>query len=176
MKYLIVTLIKDEAGDFQQKLLYDISEKFGVTEAIKRRPPAHITLKYSFETEDITPIENCIKNFCKTHKKCSLELKEINNFDKDVIFIDVVSSKEMIELYREFIEKMKKLKNITFNKFDGSTHFHMSIAHTDIKDKFDDIFEYAKTKAKYCKIEMDNISILELVEGVWKVHKEFELK
>ena len=114
MKYLIVTLIKGNAAEYQQKLLYSIAERFNVNGAIQRKPPAHIALKYSFETENIKLVENYIEEFCNRHKKCKYKLEGINHFDKDVIFIDVITSNEMKQLYAEFIDFLKNKTNIQF--------------------------------------------------------------
>ena len=91
MQYLIVTLLKGKAKKYQQELLYLIPKKFKAKRAILRKPPAHITLKYFFETKNIKPIEDYIKEFSKTHKKSKYKLKGFGNFRKDVIFIKNMS-------------------------------------------------------------------------------------
>ncbi len=133
-------------------------------------------MKYSFETENISPIEDFIQDFCKSHKKCRYELKGFDHFDKDVIFINVIASKEIKELYSEFIEGLKKKTKIQLKQFDGKTHFHASIAHTDIKEKFDEIWKFATKDKPDFQVLFDNITILKLVNNVWAVHKEYKLK
>lgn len=175
MKYLIVTLIKGEASRYQQKLLYSVAEKFNVNDAVKTKPPAHITLKYSFEVENIKPIEECIEQFCKSQKKCKYKLAGINHFDDDVIFIDVFPSNDMKKLYINFIQSLKNNTSLEFKEFDGKTNFHSSIAHTDIKDKFDEIYSFVSKENPIFDVLFDNISILKLADGVWKIHKEYPL-
>jgi len=175
MKYVIVILIKGEAGEYQQELLDSIAKQFNVNGAIKRKPPAHITLKYSFETENIEPVEKTIEEFCKSNKKSKYRLNRINHFDKDVIFIDVVPSEEMKNTYSKFIDFLRNNTNIKFKEFDGKTHFHSSIAHTDINNKFDEIWSFVSKENPDFDVFFDNISILKFVDGVWQIHKEYSL-
>jgi hypothetical protein len=175
MKYLIVTLIKGEAEKFQQKLMYEIAKKFHVKGAAERKPPAHITLKYSIQCEDIKPIEQNIEQFCKSHKKCKYKLNGFNHFEKKVIFLEVIPSVEMKKLHIQLIKHLGKIEWMTFKKFDKDTHFHSSIAHTDIKNKFDNIWSFVSNKPKKFDLELDNITLLKLVDGVWKSHREFKL-
>jgi len=176
MKYLIVTLIKGEAGKYQQSLLKSIAKKFGVSSATQRMPPAHLTLKYSFETDAIRPVESCLEDFTETHKKCQYTMKGISHFGVEVIFIDVVPSKAMEKIHAELIEALRKVPNILIKEYDGRTHFHASVAHTDIKEKFKEIWADVSKESPDFKVKFDNIAILKLAGGVWQVHKEFKLK
>jgi 2'-5' RNA ligase len=176
MKYLIVTLIKGAAGEYQQKLMKDVAEKFGVVSATEKKTPAHITLKYSFETEDIKPVEECLSEFCKNHKKCQYTLKDIDHFGVEVIYIDVIPSKGMEKIHTELIDALRKVPNILIKEYDGKTHFHVSICHADIKHKYKEIGAYLSTESPEFTVKFDNIAILELSDGVWKIHKEYKLK
>lgn len=51
--YIIVTLLKGKTKEIQEGLLQQISKQFDVHEAIKQKPPAHITLKYPFRTKKL---------------------------------------------------------------------------------------------------------------------------
>lgn len=82
MQYLIVTLLKGKPKKYQQDLLYSIAKKFKVKRAILRKPPAHITLKYFFETKSIKSVEDCIKEFCKSHIKSKYKLPKFDSFKK----------------------------------------------------------------------------------------------
>jgi 2'-5' RNA ligase len=175
MKYLIVTLIKGNAEKFQQKILYEVAEKFKVKGAVERKPPAHITLKYSFQCDNVKPVEQNLEEFCRSHKKCKYKLDGFNHFERDVIFMDVIPSKEMKKIHIQLIKNLGKIEGITFKKFDKDTHFHSSIAHTDIKNKFENIWTFVSDKQKKFDLELDNITLLKLVDGAWKIHREFQL-
>lgn len=175
-KYMIVTLIKGQAGVLQQKLLYEIASKYGVKGAIERKPPSHITLKYSFKTENIIDVEKNIQEFCKNNKSANYKIKGFGHFDKDAIFMNILPSEEMKELYQKLIVHLRKIDWMTFKQFDGDTHFHATVAHSDIQDQFIQIWDFINKHEVNFDIELDNISIFKLEKGVWKVHKEFLLK
>lgn len=173
MQYLIVTLIKGEAKTYQQKLLYKIPRLFNAKRAILRKPPAHITLKYFFETKNIKPVEGCIKEFCKSHKKSKYKIKGFGHFRKDVIFMDIIPSKKMENAHKDFMKHLTDNTNIRLTDIDKKPHYHTSIAHDDIKKEYDDIWEYvSKLKPKF-DCEFDNISILKVEDNLLKIHKKY---
>lgn len=174
-KYMIVTLIKGEAGELQQKLLCDIASKFNVKEAIQRRPPSHITLKYSFKTDNIADVEANLQEFCDNNKSKTYKINGFDHFDENVIFMKIIPSKEMKKLYLKLIEHLKKIEWMMFKKFDGKTQFHATVAHSDIQKQFSDIWQFVQKHPANFDMKLDNLVIFQLVDGVWKVHKEFQL-
>lgn len=175
MRYLIVTLLKGKSKKYQQKLLYLIAKKFKVKRAILRKPPAHITLKYFFETKNIKPVEDCIKEFCKSHVKSEYKMKGFGSFKKDVIFINVIPSKQMINTHKEFLKNLKNKTNIKFLTTDKASHYHTSIAHSDIKNKFDEIYSYVSNLKVDFDAHFDNISILKVENNLLQIHKKYPL-
>lgn len=173
MKYLIVTLLKGEAARFQQQLLHDIAERFSVSGAIERKPPAHITLKYSFETDRIAEVEHVLQEFCEQAHPCPYRLEGYGHFETTVLFIEVIPSPEMQACYQELIAALKTIPWMPFKEFDGNTHFHSSLAHTDIEKKFDDIHSYLSRIPCSFSEDWDAIALLRLENGLWVLHKEF---
>jgi len=177
MKYFIVYYIKGEAGNFQQKLLYDVAKKFNVNEAIVRRPPAHLTLKYSFvpNKNQLRELEEIVNNFCKNQKKTKLKLEGFGSFNKEVIFLKPIVSKEMRKVHSDFVKELKKLSWMTWKEHDGEElNFHSTIAMKDFdKIKFKKIWKYVNQFKPEYDLLFDNISIFKLSKGIWKLHKMF---
>jgi 2'-5' RNA ligase len=174
MKYIIVCLIKGKAKQFNETLMSNVAKNFNVNGAVERKPPSHITLKYGFETDEIKDLEQVIENFCESNKKTKYKLNGFDSFDKNVIFIKVEPSNEMINIHKKFINELKKIKWMTWKKFDGNVHFHASVAHSDINENnFDEIWNYVNQNKPKFDLFFDNITLLKLIDGVWKVHKEF---
>lgn len=176
MKYFIGTLIKGEAEKYQQKLLYSVAKKFRVNWAIETKISAHITLKYTFETEDIGHIEKNIAEFCKSHKRSKYQLKGFNHFKNEVIYIDVIPSKEMRDTYSKLTDHLNKNKDIPSSKFDGTIHFHSTIAYKDIQEKFQEIWDYTAKEKPDFDVVFDNITIFQFMDDIWEIYKEFPLK
>ena len=66
MRYVIVSVVKGEAGNFNNNLRKEVFEKF---HAKSSKLPAHFTIKAPFECENTDYMDNIIENFCKKHKK-----------------------------------------------------------------------------------------------------------
>jgi 2'-5' RNA ligase len=176
MKYLTVFLIKGDAGKFQRKILCELAKRFDIGEAIRRDPPPHITLKYSFETENIKEIEQLLKNFCKKQKPTSLNLDGFGHFGKNVIFIKINPSKEMRIMHKSLILEFHKISWMRWHEHDRSNfNFHASVAHTDITTKFDEIWRYIQKYHPKYELMWDNITLFKLIDGKWKIHKTFHI-
>ena len=66
MIYVIVSIVKGPAGDFNNNLRKDIFSKY---KAKSSKLPAHFTIKAPFEyNENITDLENCIEEISKKEK------------------------------------------------------------------------------------------------------------
>lgn len=111
--YIIVTLLKGKAKHIQENLLQQISKRFDVHEAIKQKPPAHITLKYPFKTKKIETVEHIISRISKETKPFSFKLKGFNHFEKDVIFIEVPGQNgKLRKLQQEIYKTLKEKKRV----------------------------------------------------------------
>jgi 2'-5' RNA ligase len=177
MKYLTVFLIKGPAGEFQRKTLYELAEKFSIGGAIQRDPPSHLTLKYSFETEDISEVEAMIKKFCKNHAPTKLKLEGFSHFDNNVIFIKATPSMEMRQIHHELLKEFHKISWMKWHEHDKENfNFHASVAHTDIAKKFGDIWSYLKKYTPKYDLEWNNITLFKLVDGKWIIHKKFQIR
>lgn len=64
---------------------------------------------------------------------------------------------------------------MTFKTFDGITHFHSSLAHSDIEEIFDEIWKHVQQYKPEFDMIFDNITITRSDEETneWKIHKEF---
>lgn len=183
MKYVIVYLIKGKAAEFQQKLVYKIARKFDHYGTIKNKIPAHLTLKYPFETNNvkrIQAVENVIKNFSNKQKISTIILDGYGYFeDPWVAYINAKESKQMRNIYNKFIDELKRIDWFTFRKYEiHGPKFHSTLAHSDLAEgKFKEIWKYLKTQPKpYFILNFDNITILKLIDGIWQIHKEFLIK
>jgi len=176
-KYIIVTLLKGPAKKKQEGLLREISELFGVVEGFRHNPPAHITLKYPFETNDITYVLDFLHEFTMGMKSFTYEIEGFDHFDKDVIFMDVPDQYGPLrEVYDELISEFRGMKKFSMGDFDGVSHFHATVARDDISEKFDSIWEFVSEKEYSIEQIFDNISILKLVNDKWVLFKEVKLK
>ena len=62
MRYVIVSVVKGKAGNFNNNLRKEVFQKFN---AKSSKLPAHFTIKAPFEYDDIEELEEVLQNFCK---------------------------------------------------------------------------------------------------------------
>lgn len=181
MNYRVVYLLKGYAKKYAEKLIKDVAKKFNVDYCYSGRQPAHITLKYRFETNKVKEVENVINEICKTTKLSTFEIGGLGNFKKDALILKVKPSKEMVKFEKELIKRLKKLKlknDADLGKFDKILYksFHVGITHHDIKEKFDEIKYYLKKYDKKFKAKFDKVYLIKKPKNKWIIQKRFELR
>lgn len=172
MRYVIVSVIKGEAGDFNNNLRKEVYDKF---KAKSSKLPAHFTIKAPFEYDgDIKELEKSIENYCTSHKREPLEIKGYNHFDDRVIYMDMIMSEEGKALHDELISKMSRIPYIEFTNKDGKDKiFHITISSKRIKTIYYDLWNYVN---KYpCNFHgyFDNVCIYRWETNTWVLHREY---
>lgn len=174
MRYVIVSVIKGEAGEYNNKLRKDVYERFGVKSS---KLPAHFTIKAPFEYDgDISELENIIENFCNNEQIAPFEIKGFDHFGSRVVYMKVNMSRYGKELHDRLIENISKLSYINFDKNDGKNKiFHVTVASKGLSYTYDKLWEYVNTL--YCdfKNEFDNICIYRWENNTWVLHKNCDI-
>ena len=62
MRYVIVSVVKGDAGNFNNNMRKDVYEKF---KAKSSKLPAHFTIKAPFDYDDISELERTLDKFSK---------------------------------------------------------------------------------------------------------------
>jgi 2'-5' RNA ligase len=175
MRYVSVSTIKGEAGDFNNNLRKEVFKKFG---AKSSKLPAHFTIKAPFEhDEDISDLENILKEFSSNERKSPLEIRGFDHFGDRVVFMKVLMSKEGKEVHDKLIDTMGKLPYIDFDKKDGKDKvFHITVSSKRINHVFTDLWEYVNKLSCNFQSEFNNIGIYKWENNTWILHKEYLLK
>lgn len=174
MRYVIVSVVNGSAGQFNDYLRKDISNKFGVK--LSKLPP-HFTIKAPFEVEDITELDNSLNKFCKNNKAYPYNITGYSHFDNRVVYMNVLMSKEGKYIHDNLVDELNKLNFIKFSPHDGKNKiFHVTICSKKIQPIFNEIYNYVNTIT--CKFDcvFDNISIFKWLNNTWVLHKEYSLK
>ncbi len=177
MNYRIVYLLKGESKRYVERLIKNVAKKFNVNFVYSRKQPAHITLKYRFETKKVKEVEEVISELCKETKLSNFEIGGMENFKKHALILKVKPSKEMIEFDKKLMKSLKKLK-ISFNDFDNVLYknLHIGIAHHDIEEKFGLIKDYLKKYDKKFKTKFNKVYLIKKPKNKWIVQKTFNIK
>lgn len=174
MRYVIVCVVKGEAGDFNNKLRKDIYEKF---KAKSSKLPAHFTIKAPFEYDgSIVDLEDNLESFCKKEKSQPFQMNAYDHFDNRVIYMNVNMSKGGKELHDRIIEEIDKSPYINFTKTDGKDKvFHVTLSSKKLAPIYDEVWNYVSQYKFDFKCSFDNITIYKWEDNTWKVHREFSL-
>lgn len=172
MRYVIVSIVKGEAGDFNNNMRTDLYKKF---KAKFSKLPAHFTIKAPFEYDkDISDLENAIENFCNSNKKTAYIMDKYNHFDERVIYMDVEMSYEGKKVHDELIDVLDKFSYIRFKENEGKNKtFHVTLASKKLTPIYNEVWTYANNYKFSFKCLFDNVSIYKWEENTWKLYKEF---
>ncbi len=175
MIYFIGYLIKGKAQKYHHKLCSELSNKFGI-KYLPATIPSHLTLKAPFETNNINAVEEKIEDFLADAEKTKLKLNGFGHFGKEVIFIDVKPSKEMIGFHKKIISKLEEIKDLQWKELEKKGfQFHLTVATKGIKLKFDEMWQYLSDYNSLYNLELDNLAILKYENGKWVVYKEYKI-
>ncbi|MCX6750664.1 MAG: 2'-5' RNA ligase family protein [Candidatus Pacearchaeota archaeon] len=177
MKYCIFYLIEGKAKRYHQKLVKEVGPKFGERYMIENPLPAHITLKYFFETSRTKELEKLLREFVKKQKQSKMEIDGFSNFDRRVVFLKIKPSKQAIKTRKELVNGIMEINGIKLNELDIKFKPHLTIAYGNTKKSFSGIWNYVKKldKPKF-NLKLDNITLIKKSGKYWKVHKEFKIK
>jgi 2'-5' RNA ligase len=177
MNYRIVYLLKGDSKKYAEKLVKDVYKKFGVSFCYSGKQPAHITLKYRFETDNVRKVEKLIEGVCKNNKSSYFEIGGIGNFTKHALILKVKPSKEMVKFEKELVKELKDY-NGDLGDYDELIYknFHVSIAHHDIEEKFSEIKSYLDKFNKKFKVKFDKVYLIKKPKNKWIIQKRFILK
>lgn len=174
MRYVIVSIVKGEAGDFNNNLCKEV---FKVLGAKSSKLPAHFTIKAPFEiNKDISDLENTLDDFCSKEKATEYKIKGYNHFDDRVIYMDVKMSDEGKKLHDRLIDNLTPIDYINFDKKDGKDKiFHVTISSKKIRTIYDELWDYVNKYPCNFNCLFDNITIYKWENNTWNLHREFLL-
>lgn len=174
MRYVIVSVTKGNAGDFNNRLRKNLFEKFG---AKSSKLPPHFTIKSPFESEDLSSLENMLQKFCNLNPISKYKIDGYEHFDDRVVYMKVLMSPQGKIIHDKLISELEKFKYINFNNHDGKDKiFHVTLASKKINKIYKDIFNYVTPIPCSFDCTFDNISIFKWQDNTWVLHKEYLFK
>lgn len=178
MKYVIVHLIRGEAGKLHQEITRALTERFGTYPLYDYVPP-HLTLKRSFEIDEsrVSEIYSALETFVSNHIQTNYELKGFGNFGSVAVYIEALASPEMQRDHTELQNILSEIDGITLDEFDKAQRLHATVALQKLKPfDLDQIWNYIQTlKQPRFSMKFDNVALLKKVDDRWHVEKVFEL-
>jgi 2'-5' RNA ligase len=175
MRYVIVCVVKGEAGDFNNNLRKEIFKKFKVKSS---KLPAHFTIKAPFEYgNEITDLDKALEEFSENEKSEPFSIDGYDHFNDREIYMKVNMSIEAKEIHDRLIDKMSEIPYIEFDRKDGKNKtFHVTLASKNLKFMYDKVWKYIQQYPCEFRCYFDNVTIYKWEENTWRLHKEFKLQ
>jgi 2'-5' RNA ligase len=174
-KYFIAIVPPPQILAQIEEMKQELFEKYKLKGAL--RSPAHITLFRPFEwkTADESTLVETLQKF-KLGKSFEVGLKNFNCFEPRVIYVDVMHSEILQELYAQLRTFCRGNLNL-YNEDEGLRGFvpHVTIASRDLKKQlFYRLWDDFKTHKFSASFDVSNISLLRL-ENKWEIIRNFNI-
>lgn len=175
MRYVVVCVVKGEAGKFNNSLRKEIWDKF---KARSSKLPAHFTIKAPFDyAGEVTELENVLEEFSKKEKAQPFRLEGYDHFDERVIYMHVNMLQSGKEMHDRLIDTMAQIPYINFDQKDGKDKiFHVTIASKKLQPLYKTVWQYIEQYPCNYDCTFDNISLYKWEDNTWKLHKEYLLQ
>ena len=168
--YFIAIVAPEEINQQVLKWKNFFKERYECSVALKS--PAHITIVPPFwmkeELED--DLVNSIKSFSTTKNKFEITLKDFSAFKPKVIFVDVVESEALNDLYQSFANHIFSENKFPIKKDDQPFYPHVTLATRDLyKKAFQEAWEIFSKKKYEALWIVHGISLLRHNKKNWDV-------
>jgi 2'-5' RNA ligase len=174
MRHVIAHLIRGEAREYHQNLTKELAEKFDIFPIHERIQP-HLTLKRWFDLDEtgMGSLHKLLGDFASSHKQSNYNFAGFGHFGTDVIYVDVIPSKEMSEDVLELVDSLHRIEGLEFDEFDNGKDFHATVAFGALKTfDYDKVWQYLQTiEQPDFDMKFDHIAILKKPVDVWVVDR-----
>jgi 2'-5' RNA ligase len=168
--YFIAIVAPEDINQQILKWKNFFKEKYGCSVAL--RSPAHVTIIPPFwmNEELENDLINSIRDFSNTKIKFEIALKDFGAFTPKAIFVDVVKSKSLNELYQSFTEFLFTQNKFPIKKEERPFHPHVTLATRDLyKKAFQEAWEIFSTKKYEALWIISGLSLLRHNQKNWDV-------
>lgn len=142
--------------------------------------PPHITLHMPFRWKVAKEEEliNKLKDFVKRHDPLKICLDNFSSFPPRVIFLNVVTSQQLVVFQKELQRFCKKELNLfNANYKEDPFHPHLTLAFRDLKKSaYTAAWEEFSKKEYKAEFIADKVSLLKHDGQKWNVLKDFTLE
>jgi 2'-5' RNA ligase len=180
MRYILPCLFAGPIREYHQALVDEVATRFDLPFTRLQAIPAHFTLKYHFETDEIAPVEELLAGFARVHAAAPVAVGGFGHFDEDVVYVTVTPSPVARALLADLFTTFRRLPWMPWSAHDGeSLRPHMTVAEY-CRPRFAEVWRYLEGRAGRFEAALDNLTLLREVgeeDGItrWTVHRIFRL-
>jgi 2'-5' RNA ligase len=180
MRYILPCLLATPIRDYHQALVDEVATRFDLPFTRRQAIPAHFTLKYHFETDDIAPVEDLLAGFARAHVAAPVAVGGFGHFDEDVVYVTVTLSPSARAVLVDLFAALQRFPWMPWSPHDGENlRPHMTVAEY-CRPRFAEVWRYLEGRAGRFEAALDNLTLLRQVgeeDGItrWAVHRTFGL-
>jgi 2'-5' RNA ligase len=132
---------------YLKNLIYEVSEKFQVRGATRKKPIPHISLAGPLFTKDERRLVREVFDVVKKYDMVGFSMDGFGKFSKfyflnRVVYVNIRPSKELVQMRREISKKLEGFCKMQNHDYKDTFEFHATIAFKDINWKFGEIWKY----------------------------------
>jgi len=183
MHYCLANVFSEPYKNYHWDIVCLIAEHFPkLIETKEQQIPTHFTLKYEFETDDMSKVEVVLEKFAKKHSPKPISIGGFDKFGELTVFVKVQLSEAAKIVFDELIDTLHVFDWMQWQKYDGKDlHFHSTVAE-ECTGLDKEVLDLIRGKERHFKSRFDNISIF--VENgktehgyrKWKLYKKIDFK
>jgi 2'-5' RNA ligase len=180
MRYILPCLLPEPIRAYHAALVDEIATRFDLPYTRRQALPAHFTLKYQWEIDDIAPVEALLDGFSRDHTAAPVAVGGFDHFAEDVIFVTVTPAPAAHALLQALFAALRTLPWMPWGPHDGAAlRPHMTVAEL-CRPRFAEIWRHLDGRARHFDALLDNLTLLRQVgeeDGItrWAVHRRFAL-
>ncbi len=165
--------IQDEITGFKKI----VEQKFYSKRALTSPPHITIIPPFRYKEENIQEIISSLQTLSTELNSFEIELNNFNCFAPRVIYVDILSNKNLNTLHVSSNVLLEKEFGIEFKYKEQTYHPHMTIAFKDLKEsKFIEAWDYFKNKKYNQVFTALQLSLLKHNGKKWEVLKSTPFK
>jgi len=178
MQVAFVGLLDASTYNYVRDLQVKMYGLFDAKEALRLEP--HFTLKYKFDTDDLTAARRYFDELADRTKPFEVTVNGIDTFENNIVFLDIAKNPIITNLHLKILADVDKRFSVAPSEFEGKElHFHITLAYKDIDDKtFKKIKEYFETQVIRLQFPVQQIGmyLLPNPEDQWFLYRTSTLK
>jgi 2'-5' RNA ligase len=176
-RYFIAVLPPPETSDEVRALQTEFSGQYQTNGAL--RSPPHITVHMPFDWKERREQELIAKlsGFITRMKPFAVSLKGYGAFAPRVIYLNVISSNELLKFQQELTRFCRvNLNLLNATPRDLPYHPHLTLAFRDLKkQEFHRAWDACKSRPFEADFVANSVHLLRHEGNVWKAHHVFGL-
>lgn len=177
-EYAIIYLLPEPARSYHLDLWARVASAFKLTDRPRPKAPPHLTLKYSFVTDELELIEQTLADYCASTAPTPWSLHGFNAFGNSVIFLEVVPSPAARAAHAALLERLRPIPGLRWDQYDNADlHFHATIAYRGLTAaNFADVLAFVRAQPPPdFDLYFDNLTLLKINSDIDTIRRTFHL-